>query len=87
MTKAFTTKESKVIKNTLGVDYGNKMYKYLRKHKALKSTNVPSAKAYLYQIVNGQKTSKLIQEKILDLVELELKNQALVKKRRKILLG
>jgi hypothetical protein len=48
---------------------------------------VPSTKAYLYQIVNGQKTSKIIQEKILDLIELELQKQAKLKQRRKTLLG
>jgi hypothetical protein len=87
MTKAFTTKESKVIKTTLGDGYGDKLYRYLRKHKVVKSKNVPTAIGYIYQIVNGQKKSRLVQEKILDLVEEELRNQALVKKRRKILLG
>lgn len=87
MAKAFTTKQSKSIKNILGDGYGDKMYKYLYKHKAVKSTNVPSTKAYLYQIVNGQKTSKIIQDKILDLIELELQEQQKAKLRRKQLLG
>ncbi|PHS03516.1 MAG: hypothetical protein COA88_15715 [Kordia sp.] len=87
MAKAFTSKQSKVIKNILGDGYGGKLYKYLYKHKAVKSTNVPSTIAYLYQIVNGQKTSKIIQKKILDMVETELLNQAEEKQRLKLLLG
>jgi len=87
MAKAFTSKQSKSIKNILGDGYGTKMYVYLYKHKAVKSTNVPSTIAYLYQIVNGQKTSKLIQEKIEDLCEVELQKQVQLKIRRKNLLG
>jgi len=87
MAKAFTPIQSKSIKNILGDGYGTKMYIYLYKHKAVKSTNVPSTIAYLYQIVNGQKTSKLIQKNILDMVEIELTKQAEEEARLKILLG
>jgi len=87
MAKAFTPIQSKSIKNILGDGYGDKLYKYLYKHKAVKSTNVPSTIAYLYQIVNGQKTSKLIQKYILDMVEAELKKEAEEAQRLKSLLG
>jgi len=86
MTIAFTATESKVIKSILGRGYANKIINYLVKHKVSVPNNMPSFISYIYQIVNGQKTSAIIQENILNLVAtIKVQNEIATKRRKNIL--
>lgn len=86
MDKRFNKEESKSIKDILGNGYGKQILAYLNEKRIFNSKNEPFSIEYLYQIVNGQKSSDLIQDQILDLVAIKRNEIAMKLEKRKQLL-
>ena len=86
MSKPFTKTEGNAIKRILGNGYGKQIQEYLSEQGILNSKDSPHSIEYIYQIVNGQKSSESIQEAVLNLIEARnLQLKAAEEKRKRLL--
>ena len=86
MDKYFKKSEAQSIKRILGKGYGKQIQEYLLKQNITNSKEEPFSIEYLYQIVNGQKSNRSVQEQILNLVEEKLTENDLLDQKRSALL-
>ena len=86
MDKYFKKSEAQSIKRILGKGYGKQIQDYLLKQNITNSKEEPFSIEYLYQIVNGQKSNRSVQEQILNLVEEKLTENDLLDQKRSALL-
>lgn len=87
MANKFSKKQSKSIKRILGFGYAKQIQLYLTSAGILNANSKPYSEKHLYQIVNGQKTSSIVQEKIEKLIEEKKIEQNIAKQKRQQLLG
>ena len=86
MDKYFKKSEAQSIKRILGKGYGKQIQEYLLKQNITNSKEEPFSIEYIYQIVNGQKSNRSVQEQILNLVEEKLTENDLLNQKRSALL-
>lgn len=87
MVNKFSKKQSKSIKRILGSGYAKQIQLYLSKAGILNANSKPYCVKHLYQIVNGQKISPIVQENIEKLIEERIQANQLAQQKRQQLLG